>query len=166
MLSEAQQKRVWEGMLGAEIRANYFADLSSRLTLRQKRVAMWTLILSSSAVGTYVVGSKVIPTDIIVWLQPALALFTAALSAYSYTAQNQKSAIEAADLHARWHKLARDFTALWDDMYDPDALDTLQKLEERAAEASKSANSFSNDAKAMLRWEEHVLAHRGLQLTI
>ncbi len=29
MLSELQQRRVWEGWLSAEIRANYFADLSS-----------------------------------------------------------------------------------------------------------------------------------------
>ena len=36
MLSEAQIKRVWEGMLGAEIRASYFAELVERANKEQR----------------------------------------------------------------------------------------------------------------------------------
>ena len=44
MLSEAQQKRVWDGMLGEEIRADYFAELAGIYLWRQ-RAATWTNIV-------------------------------------------------------------------------------------------------------------------------
>jgi hypothetical protein len=36
MLSDAQKTRVWQGMIAAEIRAKYFAELSGRLLRRQR----------------------------------------------------------------------------------------------------------------------------------
>ena len=48
MLSEAQQKRVWDGMLASEIRAKYFAELSGRYLRKQQRVTWATLLFSSS----------------------------------------------------------------------------------------------------------------------
>ena len=102
MLSEAQQRRVWELMLGAEIRANYFAELTNRLYGRQ-RLATWsTLVLSSGA--TVVILASLQPEY--AWLIPALALATAVTSTYSVVQQNQKFALDAADLHARWLRIA------------------------------------------------------------
>ena len=53
MLSEAQQRRVWEGMLSAEIRANYFAELSGKYHRRQRVVTWVILFLSSGAAATF-----------------------------------------------------------------------------------------------------------------
>jgi hypothetical protein len=51
-LSEAQIKRVWEGMLGSEDRANYFADLVWRYNPEQKLLTWATLFFSSGALVT------------------------------------------------------------------------------------------------------------------
>ena len=157
MLTDVQQKRVWEGMLSAEIRANYFADLSNGYHRRQ-RIATWlTLFFSSGAFASFVF--KELPPGL-EWVRPLLALLTAALSAYSLVAQNQKLAVDSVDLHARWNKLAREYENLWDEMYASDALERLQKLEEGGVELSKSGASFGYDKKAMLKWQLHVERHR------
>ena len=157
MLTELQQKRVWEGMLSAEIRANYFADLSGRYHRRQLVSTWLTLFLSSGAFATFVF--KDLPTGL-TWVRPLLALLTAALSAYSLVAQNQKLAVDSVDLHARWNNLAREYENLWGETYGADAVERLQKLEERGVELSKSGASFRYDEKAMLKWQLHVEKHR------
>jgi hypothetical protein len=43
-LSEAQQKRVLEGLLGPDIRSNYFAELASRYSFRPQ-FATWAILL-------------------------------------------------------------------------------------------------------------------------
>ena len=56
MLSEAQQKRVWERRLGSEIRAKYFAELSGRYSKRQ-RFATWSTLLFSSSDAVSLIAS-------------------------------------------------------------------------------------------------------------
>jgi hypothetical protein len=40
------------------------------------------------------------------------------------------------------------------------AIVILDDLTDHGRELSKSATAFPNDKRAMLKWEEHVLAHR------
>lgn len=161
MLSEAQIKRVWEGMLAAEIRANYFADLSERYA-RNQRLATWlTLFLSSGASATFLIHD--LPSDLSI-LRPTLTLATAGLSLYSVIRQNQKQSVDSADLHARWNRLAHDYQKLWEDVYGEGALETLDALGDRAIELSKAGTAFPNDVGRMLKWEQHVVASHGLQL--
>jgi hypothetical protein len=158
MLNELQQKRVWEGWLSAEIRANYFADLSRRYHYRQ-RLATWsTLFLSSGAAVAFVAG---LPREY-AWVAPILSLLTAAVSAYSLVMQNQKSAMDSADLYFRWNKLAGEYERLWESMYSEDALAQLSALEERAAELSKVATAFPVKRKQLLKWQQHVEMHHGV----
>ena len=156
MLSEAQQKRVWEGMLGAEIRANYFADLSARLQGRQ-RAAIWiALVLSSGAVVSVVAS---LPSEY-GWIRIALTVAAAGVNAYSVVKQNQKFAVDASDLHARWNRLAKDYESVWENVYASDAPVRLSTLEERNIELSKAGSGFKYDKRRMLKWETHVVAHR------
>lgn len=114
MLSEAQQIRVWEGMLGAETRANYFAELSSRY-MQKQRLATWaTLLFSSGAVASLLAN---VPSE---W-KLALAIATTAVSLYSVVMQNQKLAVDASDLHARWNRLAKEYGRVWENVYAGDA---------------------------------------------
>ena len=46
-LSEVQIDRVWKGMLSAEIRAYYFAELAQRYASQQRNVT-WAILFSSS----------------------------------------------------------------------------------------------------------------------
>jgi hypothetical protein len=156
MLSEVQRQRVWEGMLGAEIRANYFADLSGRLHTRQ-RAAIWaTLVLSSGAAASVIAS---LPADYS-WVRVVLTVGTAAISAYSVVMQNQKFAVDAAELHLRWNRLMREYEQIWEDVYAEDAAARLNSLDERAAEISKTGVAFGYNKRTMLKWERHVIAHR------
>jgi len=156
MLSEHQQKRVWEGMLSAEIRANYFAELSGQY-IRRQRAATWvTLLFSSGAVVSVVADLG----ENLKWIRLALPLIAAAVSAYSVVMQNQKFAIDASDLHARWNRLAKEYETLWENVYTEDAQERLIALDEKAAELSKAGSSFPYKKRTMLRWQEHVEQHR------
>lgn len=96
MLSEPQLKRVWEGMLESEVRANYFADLSHRYYARQWN-ATWATLFCSSGAAVSVLAN--VPENL-TWLRAVLALAAAGLSGYSVVMQNQKMAVDSADLHA------------------------------------------------------------------
>jgi outer membrane murein-binding lipoprotein Lpp len=156
MLSEAQQQRVWEGMLSAEIRANYFADFAGRFYSRQ-RWATWASLVFSSVALVSLLAS--LPEQY-VWIRPALVLPTALLSAYSVAMQNQKFAADSADLHARWNRLAKDYEAIWEDIYADDALECLNALEDRTTDLSKAGAFFKYDKSRILKWEKYVVAHR------
>jgi hypothetical protein len=156
MLSEAQQKWVWEGMLGSEIRANYFADLSGRLYVRQRFATWVTLVLSLGAVVSVVAA---LPSSYS-WIRIALTVATAGITTYSVVMQNQKFAVDASDLHARWNRLAKEFESLWENVYANDALARLSLMEERKTELSKAGAAFNYDERRMLKWETHVIAHR------
>jgi outer membrane murein-binding lipoprotein Lpp len=156
MLSQSQQRRVWEGMLSAEIRACYFADLSRRLQSRQK-LATWAVLLFSSGAAAAALAS--LPEKLL-WLRPTLPIITAGLSGYSIVTQNQKSAVDAADLHARWNRLAKDYEAIWENVYAADAPERLVSLDERATELSKTGATLPYKKRVMLKWENHVVQHR------
>jgi hypothetical protein len=156
ILTANQQRAVWEGWLGGEIRAYYFADLSARYQYRQRIVTWLTLACSSGALAT-LIADWVPPRW--AWLRPALALATTGLSLWSLVAHYQQTATECADLHFRWNTLAARYEALWDDMYDPDAARTLQQLTQIAAEISKSGTALPNEARRMEKWQDLVEAH-------
>jgi len=156
MLSESQQKRVWEGMLSAEIRANYFAELSGAY-LRKQRTSTWiTLLFSSGAVVSMVANLG----EELKWIRLLLTLVAAGVSAYSLVIQNQKFAIDTSDLHARWNRLAKDFETIWENVYASDAAERLTAVDERTTDLSKAGASFPYSKRKMLHWQEHVERHR------
>lgn len=161
MLTPYEQEQVWKGMLAAEIRANYFADLSGQFA-RKQRFATWgTLVLSSSAFGSVVAN---IPPEYSPWVRGGLTLLAAALSAYSLVMQNQKSAIDASDLHARWNRLANEYARLWGNVYGDDAKEALDELIHTEEEVSKTGVALPHNKKLMEKWEDHVIAHHAREL--
>jgi hypothetical protein len=159
MLSALQQKDVWEGWLGAEIRANYFADMCGQYERQQKLVTWLILFLSCGAAATFL--TDWLPFELR-WVKAALALLAAGMSLFSIVQQNQKRTTDCADLHFRWSRLGDAYKALWDDMYSGDALTRLRNLEEKEAELSKSSTSLPNKARVMLKWQDHVQRQHGL----
>ena len=160
MLSNLQQKIVWEGWLASEIRAYYFADLGYRYQQRQ-RVATWfTLVLSSGAVVTLL---DWVPPQWR-WIRLFLTAATAFISLWSLVAQRDKVAIDCSDLHFRWNKLAVEYRALWDDMYASNAAKRLSGLSETSAELSRSGSRVRNDAALMSKWQDYVVHHHASEL--
>lgn len=157
MLSSLEQKRVWEGMLAAEIRANYFADLCGRYQRKQRLLTWATLLFSSGALATLI--SDWVPRSL-AWIRPVLAFFTVALSLWSLTAKNERNSIDCSDLHFKWNTVGNEFEDLWDDMYSDTAPDTLRALENRTAEYSRTGTGFPYKRRLMLKWQEHVVQHR------
>jgi len=95
MLSEAQIRRVWEGMLASEIRAKYFTELSGSY-LKRQRLVTWGILLFSSADAVSFL--KNLP-DSLVWIRAGLAVCAAGASIYLALAQYERSVIEASDLY-------------------------------------------------------------------
>jgi hypothetical protein len=108
MLSDLQRKDVWEGWIGGEIRANYFAAMGGRFQTEQKILTLMILLLSSGAAATFI--ASWLPE----WVKPALMVLTAAISLYLLLQQNQKRITECADLHFRWSRLSNEYKALWE----------------------------------------------------
>ncbi len=162
MLSEFQQKIVWDAMLSAEIRSAYFAELSGRYQRTQRRLVVGSLLLSSGAFLSLVTST--VPTSLS-WVKPALAFMAAALSFWSLVAKNERSSIDAADLHFRWNMLAIDFQGVWADIYAGDSADRLAELRKREAELSKSSTALPDDQSLMEKCQENVLMHHQQELT-
>jgi hypothetical protein len=156
VLTELQQKSVWEGWLSSEIRANYFADLSYRYQFRQRALTWLTLAFSSGAFATLV--TDWLPVEF-AWIKPTLVFLTAALSLWSLVVQNQKNATDCSDLHFRWNKLAGEYESLWDRMYSNDAEILLEALRKKSTEFSSSSRAFPNRARLMEKWQELVVQH-------
>jgi len=155
VLSELQQKAVWEGWLSSEIRSNYFADLAQHF-VREQKLINWSMLLFSS--GAFVSAAKDGGQLVVL----GLTFATAALSALSLVQQNQKRVTDALDLQFRWHRLANEFQSLWDDMYSEEAQTKFSMLEEKVAELSKSSATLPNREKLMLKWQKHVeMMHLG-----
>ena len=154
MLSEAQQKRVWEGMLGAEIRADYFAELAGNFLWRQRAATWTTLFLASGSVAT-LLANQAAPE----W-RLAFAIATTAVILCSVVMQNQKLAVDASDLHARWNRLSSEYERVWENVYAEDAISTLDALTDLSMELSKSGRIFPNYPEKMLKWQNYVEEQR------
>lgn len=137
MLTELERRVVWEGWFSGEVRANYFADLSGHYRLRQRLSAFLTLLLSSGA----------------------FAALTAAMSLWAFVVQHQRQAIDAADLHERWARLARDYWTLWNDMYADDAAARLATLQATEEQLSKAATGFPVERRRIDKWHRYVAEH-------
>ena len=155
MLSQAQIQRVWEGMLAAEIRALYFADLAARYNARQAKATWATLVLSSGAVVSLLAA---LPEEYALWVRLALTVTTVIVSAYSLAAQIQKRALEASDLHERWHRVAAEYQAIWENVGALDAFERLQKVDNTVAELSTASHQIPYRERLMRKWQVRVQA--------
>jgi hypothetical protein len=163
MLSAYEQKIVWEGMLGAEIRSAYFAALSVRYRATQFRLVLGSLVLSGGAFLTLV--TTVVPANF-GWVKPCLALLAAVLSAWSLLAKNERNSIDSADLHFRWNMLAIDYQTIWADVYSEGARARLAEVREQEALLSKSSTAFPDDERLMGKCQDNIVMHHRQELEL
>ena len=163
MLTELQQRDVWERSLASEMRANYYGDLAERLSSLQTKLS-WTTLLLSSGAAAAILGDAHMPSNL--WfLKLALALLAAGVSFASLTMQNPKRSIDCSDLQFRWNRLASEYEALWNDVYADSASVTLANLTEKSAELSRSLGraGVKYQKRLMEKWENYVLSSRAPQ---
>lgn len=160
MLTEHQQRDVWERWLASEMRANYYGDLAERLSSLQTKLS-WTTLLFSSGAAAAILGDARLPANL--WfLKSVLALLAAGVSLASLIMQNPKRSIDCSDLQFRWNRLASEYEALWNDAYDDSSSATLAILTEKSAELSRSSGraGVRYQKRLMEKWENYVLRHR------
>jgi len=155
MLSELQQKDVWEGWLGAEARAYYFADQCRFWTVVHRGIT-WAILFSSSGAAVAVLTG--LPDAVRV----VLALVPAGFSLWLLIANYPRTANECSDVYFRWNRLALDYKTLWDDMYAADASQRLADLQLRDAELSKACNQLPYRKRELLKWQRYVVDQHGL----
>ena len=68
------------------------------LQIRQRVLVVAGLLLSSGA--TFTLLTSVVPPQL-AWIKPMLTVLAAAMSLWSLVAKNERSVIDAADLHSR-----------------------------------------------------------------
>lgn len=156
MLSEDEQKIVWKGLLGARIRAAYFAELSVRYRVVQRRFVLGSLFLSSGAFITLV--TTVVPARL-AWVKPTLTLLAAILSAWSLLAKNEHNSMDSADLHFRWNMLSVDYQSLWADVYSERARPRLSEVQKQDALLSRSSTAFPFDEALMVKCQAEIVMH-------
>ncbi len=160
MLNEAQQRDVWERWLASEMRANYYGDLSERLSSLQTKLTWMTLLFSSGAAGA-ILGDAHVPSSL--WfLKSVFALLAVGVSLASLVMQNPKRSFDCSDLQYKWNRLAAEYEALWNDVYADSAKGMLTTLTEKSAELSRSSDRAGIKYKKHLmeKWEKHVISHR------
>jgi hypothetical protein len=159
-MSDYQIELIWQGLLGAEIRAAYFGELSHRLLRTQRLLTLASLLLSSGA-GVSLLTS--VPTQYS-WIKPAMAFLAAGISLWSLVAKNERGSIDAADLHLRWNKLAMGYGDLWANVHIDRAAEQLAKLRDQEADISKSSTAMPDKKSLMLKCQENILMHHQHQL--
>ncbi len=160
MLSEFQQKVVWESWLSAEIRAAYFAALVERFQRRQKLLVVGSLLLSSGA--TFALVTSYIPPSFS-WIKPSLTLLAAILSFWSLVAKNERASIDSADLHARWLNLALQYESIWANVYADDAAQRLEALRMDEVAISKSSTTFPTYGNLLEKVQDRIVMNHQQQ---
>ncbi len=147
----ALRKTVWEEMLCAEMRSNYFAELVRNYQMKDRVLRVFVLLASSGSVGT------VLATLPIGWKLSAPILATLG-SFWLLLSQYGSFSRDAADLHAGWSEIARDYERLWNNLADANAEATYHQIYERAETFSRSGVKFPNKAKRLGFWLDQASA--------
>lgn len=145
------RKCVWEEMLYAEMRSNYFAELVRNYQMKDRVLRVFVLLASSGSVATalaswpigWKLGAPILATMVSLWLL---------LSQYGSFAR------DAADLHAGWSEIARDYEKLWNDLADTNSEATYHQIYERAEAFSRSGVKFPNRTKRLEFWLDQAVA--------
>jgi hypothetical protein len=157
MLSDSQIDRVWENMIGAEVRSYYFADLAFRYTKHKQWITGTSFFLASGAAATIVAKT---PSFVPLFL----SLIVAAASAYSMALNLDNKISTMAKLHSRWKRITAEYERLWNHAYDADAEDRWDRIVQSEEEPSELATTAApNDQRLVAKWQERVFALRGLR---
>lgn len=142
-------------MIEAEVRALYFADLTSRYTKRKQIITGVSFFFSSAAAATVATQMYYAP----LFMSAVVAFGTA----YSIAVGLDRKVLTMAKLYSEWSKIATDSERLWNHWYDEDAEDTYRDLDNRSREWSATGTTEAPyDERTFRRWEDHVIRIRGL----
>ena len=145
MDSATLRRVVWEEMLFASMRANYFAELLRSYQKRDKWLRVGVLVASSGAVATAL-------PEMSGWIRLLAPVLAVAGSFWLLISQYSTLARDAADLHSGWGGLARDYERLWNHLDESGAEVTFHQIYECGESLSKTGAKFPYQAKRLEYW--------------
>ncbi|HEY1182928.1 MAG TPA: hypothetical protein VGE89_02010 [Bryobacteraceae bacterium] len=140
------QKVVWEEMLYAQMRSNYFAELVRHYMKLDKGLRVLALSATSGVVATTLAQAN---SELLRFGVPVIALV---ISVWLIFSQYTSMARDASELHAGWSTVARDYERVWNNLSDADAQATYQQIYDRAESLSRSGEKFPYKKKQLNRW--------------
>jgi len=145
------RKTIWEEMLYAQMRSNYFAELVRRYMSLDKGLRALALLASSGVVVTVISDANGI-------LRFGVPIFAVAVSFWLLLSQYTSMARDASELHAGWSAIARDYEALWTNIYAANAQTKYREIYDRAEPLSISGSKFPNKKKRLSYWLDQAVA--------
>ncbi len=144
---DAQNLRrcVWDEMLSADMRSNYFAELVRHYLNLDKSLRVATLVASS---GTFLAALPQVSTEVRI-IAP---IVVTAMSFWLLISQYGSMARDASDLHSGWNAIARSYERLWNNLDSPDAEGQYDRIYERAEALSKAGTKFPNKKRRLNYW--------------
>lgn len=155
-LTENETSLVWTKLYEAEVRSQYFGELSVRYVKRKQIMDGLVLFLSSGAAATFV-------TPLSKWVPVAMSVIVAAITAYSISTNLDKRISALSKLHCAWNSLNSDYERLWNHWHEAGAEQTFEQLLRRGRDASENALEMPYDEATMQKWEN--VAYSRLQTT-
>jgi hypothetical protein len=145
MKNEDLRKRVWEEMLIAEMRANYFAELVLRYQKIDKRLRVATLVASSGAAASVL---SAVPQ----WVRLSFPFTAAGVSFWLLFSQYGTLSLDASNLHEGWNGVHAQYERVWGDIDRSDAEERFHEIYEGANPLSKAGTKFPNNEKRLGYW--------------
>lgn len=145
MLRDNLRRCVWEEMLTADMRANYFGELVGHYLKLDKGLRVATLLAASGTVGTAL--SQLDPS-----VKLAIPILATAVSFWLLISQYGSMARDASDLHSGWSAVQRDYERLWNNLDSGDAGEQYHQIYDRAEVLSKSGTKFPNKTARLNYW--------------
>ncbi len=146
------QKVVWEEMLYAQMRSNYFAELVRHYQNLDKGLRVLALLSSSGVVVTVLLkaGAE--------WWTYSVAIVAAAINFWLLLSQYPSMARDASELHAGWSTAAHDYERIWTNLYAADAQKIYQQIYDRTESLSRNGSKFPNKKARLSYWLDQAAA--------
>jgi hypothetical protein len=159
MVSERVRVLVWESLISAEARSDYFGALATKQQQREKQVSIGVGVLSSVACVNLISKAHV-PL-----LSETLSAISAAASVMIGFARQSKLSSLGSKLCRTWAEVKDDYELLWqqlDRLNDDDALTRWRAIKEKHYEADESAHALPHNRKLLQVTQEKIYLRRGL----
>jgi hypothetical protein len=150
MDAENLRRCVWEEMLSAIMRSNYFAELVRHYLILDKGLRVATLVASSCAVVSALPQA---PTEVRI-IAPIIAT---AISFWLLVSQYGTMSRDASELHSGWSAIAHDYERLWNNLDSAGAEAEFHKIYESAEGLSKSGTKFPNKKRRTSYWLDEAV---------
>jgi hypothetical protein len=142
-------RRAWEELVYANMRACYFGDLLRVYQQRDKWIRVIVLVLTSGSMATAMLTLGESASGH--WVRILPSLFATAGSLWLLLSQYSTLSRDASDLAVAWQGISAQYETLWNDLQDPDAAAVFDRIYGEAGKLSRQGAKFPQSGKRLER---------------